>query len=81
MIVKEIGTVGYIGYTCFLFKTYLSSTHDKFLRGIKDEQKEWVLDKQSTMYSHTDLMDFTLQLHNNQKALGEWNLIIEETTK
>eukprot|EP00957_Ditylum_brightwellii_P203740 15335994-Ditylum_brightwellii.AAC.1 len=81
MIVKEIGTAGYTKFTRCLFKTYLSSNDVEFLRGIKDKQKEWMLDKQSTMYSHSDLMDLTLKLYNNQKALGEWNLTIKGTTK
>eukprot|EP00957_Ditylum_brightwellii_P005751 438443-Ditylum_brightwellii.AAC.1 len=81
MIVKEIGAAGYTKYTCYLFKTYLSSTDAEFLRGIKDKQKEWMLDKQSTTYGHSNLMDFALKLYNNQKVLGEWNLTIKGTTK
>eukprot|EP00957_Ditylum_brightwellii_P101981 7773006-Ditylum_brightwellii.AAC.1 len=65
MIVKEIGAAGYTEYTCCLFKTYLSSTNTKFLRGIKDEQKKWMLEKRSTTYCHSDLMDLTLKLYNN----------------
>eukprot|EP00957_Ditylum_brightwellii_P204001 15337167-Ditylum_brightwellii.AAC.1 len=80
MIVKEIRTEGYTKYTCCLFKTYLSLTDVKFLRGIKDKQKEWILVKQNTMHGHADLMDLALKLYNNQKVLGEWNLTIEGTT-
>eukprot|EP00957_Ditylum_brightwellii_P077479 5887136-Ditylum_brightwellii.AAC.1 len=69
IIVKEIGTAGYTEYTHCLFKTYLSSTDAEFLREIKDKQKEWMLNKQSIMYGHSDLMDLALKLFNNQKAL------------
>eukprot|EP00957_Ditylum_brightwellii_P073752 5605153-Ditylum_brightwellii.AAC.1 len=48
--------------------------------GIKDDQKEWMLDKRSTTYSHANLMDLALKLYNNQKALGEWNPTIKGTT-
>eukprot|EP00957_Ditylum_brightwellii_P170721 12994582-Ditylum_brightwellii.AAC.1 len=40
-----------------------------------------MLDKQSTTYGHSDSMDLTIKLFNNQKALGEWNLTIKGTTK
>eukprot|EP00957_Ditylum_brightwellii_P023534 1776434-Ditylum_brightwellii.AAC.1 len=71
MIVKEIGTAGYIEHTHCFFKIYLTSTDTKFLRGIKDKQKEWTLTKQSTTYIHTNLMDLALKLYNNQ---GAWQM-------
>eukprot|EP00957_Ditylum_brightwellii_P123592 9422549-Ditylum_brightwellii.AAC.2 len=40
-----------------------------------------MLNKQSTMYGHSDLIDLSLKLFNNQKALGECNPTIKGTTK
>eukprot|EP00957_Ditylum_brightwellii_P135894 10365465-Ditylum_brightwellii.AAC.1 len=81
MIIKEIGVVGYTEYTCCLFKTYLTSIDAKFPRGFKDEQKEWMIDKHSATYCHTNLMDLALKLFYNQKSLGEWNPTMTKVTK
>eukprot|EP00957_Ditylum_brightwellii_P165058 12566532-Ditylum_brightwellii.AAC.1 len=82
MIVIENRKARHTKYIQCLFKTYLTLTDTaKFLRGIKDEQKKWMLDNQSTTYAYNDLIDLDLKLYNNQQVFDKWNPTMSKATK
>eukprot|EP00957_Ditylum_brightwellii_P096788 7371249-Ditylum_brightwellii.AAC.1 len=66
VIIKEVGTTGYMKYLCCLFKMHMTSTNANFRASIKDQRKKWMMGDLKAGYEYNNLMTYALKLYNNQ---------------
>eukprot|EP00957_Ditylum_brightwellii_P015369 1156557-Ditylum_brightwellii.AAC.1 len=57
---------------CCMFKTYYTSADKQFKTSITKQKGKWKMDKLTSGYNYSNLMDFATNTFNNQVALKEW---------